>query len=447
MSAEKPILPQVYSNGQILKMVLPLILSLLIEQIIGITDVVFLGRVGEIELGASALAGVMYLAVVMFGFGYCFSLQAYMGQRNGERDYLKIGEAIHSGVIFLMLLSVLLMAIAFVGSEPFLQKVCDSPAVADATQKYFFWRTMGIPFTFLSAVGRGFFIAILKPRIITVSSIVMMLSNIVLDYVLIFGFAGIPALGISGAAIASSISEALSFAVLFVYAMRFAHPERYQYWRPLHWNASMQKHLFKLGRWLMIQEGLAFVAWLYFFISVEHLGPAALAISNVVRQISSLFFLFIHSFGSTAGAICANLIGERRFDEITDVCRRTLLISCVILVPLAIVIALVPELVLGVFTNLDEIIEGGVPTVYVLLGALSIAFVTMFYNFAMSGMGLTKETSLAATAASLSYAAYIFLITQVSNNVAVAWTAEYVYNIVVGIVCWYFFRQHRWRVV
>ena len=110
-------------------------------------------------------------------------------------------------------------------------------------------------------------------------------------------------------------------------------------------------------------------------------------------------------------------------------------------------IALVPELVLGVFTNLDEIIEGGVPTVYVLLGALSIAFVTMFYNFAMSGMGLTKETSLAATAASLSYAAYIFLITQVSNNVAVAWTAEYVYNIVVGIVCWYFFRQHRWRVV
>ena len=77
---EKVIHPQVYGTSQILKMVLPLILSLLIEQVIGLTDVIFLGRVGEIELGASALAGVMYLSVVMFGFGYCFSLQAFMGQ-------------------------------------------------------------------------------------------------------------------------------------------------------------------------------------------------------------------------------------------------------------------------------------------------------------------------------------------------------------------------------
>ena len=73
---EKLIRPQYYSNRQILQMVFPLILSLMIEQLIGFTDVVFLGRVGEVELGASALAGVMYLALIRFGFGYSFSLQA-----------------------------------------------------------------------------------------------------------------------------------------------------------------------------------------------------------------------------------------------------------------------------------------------------------------------------------------------------------------------------------
>lgn len=173
-------------------MVLPLILSLLIEQVIGLTDVIFLGRVGEIELGASALAGVMYLSVVMFGFGYCFSLQAFMGQKNGEKDYLSMGEALHSGTLFLMLFSVILMAVAFMGSTPFLARVVESPEIAVATEKYFFWRAVGIPFTFLAAVARGFFIATLNPRIITVSSIVMMLSNIVLDYVLILAMEASP---------------------------------------------------------------------------------------------------------------------------------------------------------------------------------------------------------------------------------------------------------------
>lgn len=444
---EKVIHPQVYGTSQILKMVLPLILSLLIEQVIGLTDVIFLGRVGEIELGASALAGVMYLSVVMFGFGYCFSLQAFMGQKNGEKDYLSMGEAMHSGTLFLMLFSVILMAVAFMGSTPFLARVVESPEIAVATEKYFFWRAVGIPFTFLAAVARGFFIATLNPRIITVSSIVMMLSNIVLDYVLIFGYGSIPAMGISGAAIASTIAEVLGFFVLFIYAMRRANPERYQFWHRPTWNWDMQKRLFKLGRWLMVQEGVVFVSWLYFFVSVEHLGPAALAISNVVRQISSLFYLFIHSFGSTAGAICANLIGERRFDEITAVYRRTLYINCAVIFPLAILVALLPQQALGIFTNIEDILVGGVPTLYVLLSSFIFAGISMFYSFAMSGMGLTKETSIASMTSVIFYVVYIFFITQVSDNVAVVWTSEYIYNITIGVVCWYFFRQHRWRIV
>ena len=91
---EKPITPQYYSNSLILKTVFPLILSLLLEQLIGLTDVIFLGRVGEIELGASALAGVVYLALVMFGFGYSFGLQAYMGQKKRRKRFFQYWECL-----------------------------------------------------------------------------------------------------------------------------------------------------------------------------------------------------------------------------------------------------------------------------------------------------------------------------------------------------------------
>ena len=54
------------------------------EQLINITDAVFLGHVGEIELGASAIAGIYYLAVYMLGFGFSIGLQVMIARKNGE---------------------------------------------------------------------------------------------------------------------------------------------------------------------------------------------------------------------------------------------------------------------------------------------------------------------------------------------------------------------------
>lgn len=62
-------------------------MSILIEQLINITDAIFLGHVGEIELGASALAGIWYLAIYMLGFGFSLGLQVVIARRNGERHY------------------------------------------------------------------------------------------------------------------------------------------------------------------------------------------------------------------------------------------------------------------------------------------------------------------------------------------------------------------------
>ena len=57
-----------YSNKEILKITFPVMMSLLMEHLIGLTDTAYLGRVGEVELGASALAGVYYLVIFMLGF-------------------------------------------------------------------------------------------------------------------------------------------------------------------------------------------------------------------------------------------------------------------------------------------------------------------------------------------------------------------------------------------
>ena len=70
----------------------PILISLVMEQMIGMTDTAFLGRVGEIELGASALDGIWYLAIYMLGFGFSLGLQVVVARRNGEQRYSETGK-------------------------------------------------------------------------------------------------------------------------------------------------------------------------------------------------------------------------------------------------------------------------------------------------------------------------------------------------------------------
>lgn len=97
-----------YTYKQIWLLNFPVMLSVLMEQLIHITDAVFLGHVGEIELGASALAGIYYLSVYMLGFGFCVGLQALIARSNGEQRFERTGSLFCQGLFFLSTLALLL---------------------------------------------------------------------------------------------------------------------------------------------------------------------------------------------------------------------------------------------------------------------------------------------------------------------------------------------------
>ena len=74
-----------YSYKQIWTIAYPILISLIMEQMIGMTDTAFLGRVGEIELGASAIAGVYYLAIFMMAFGFSIGAQILIAPSQRRR--------------------------------------------------------------------------------------------------------------------------------------------------------------------------------------------------------------------------------------------------------------------------------------------------------------------------------------------------------------------------
>ena len=162
-------------------------MSLLMEHMIGLTDTAYLGRVGEVELGASALAGVYYLVIYMLGFGFSIGAQVLIARRNGAQEYKRIGPVFLQGTFFLLLLAALLFTASHLYSPFFLHKLIGSDDVYQATMKYVDWRVYGFFFSFVAVMFRAFYVGITKTKILTVNSVVMVLTNVMLNYVLIFG--------------------------------------------------------------------------------------------------------------------------------------------------------------------------------------------------------------------------------------------------------------------
>ena len=96
------------SNKNIFQITYPIFLTLIAQNIINVTDTAFLGRVSEVALGASAIAGVYYFAIYVVGFGFSQGAQILTGRRNGEHNYDRIGPIFNNGLIFIILLSLLL---------------------------------------------------------------------------------------------------------------------------------------------------------------------------------------------------------------------------------------------------------------------------------------------------------------------------------------------------
>ncbi|WP_304245678.1 MATE family efflux transporter, partial [Phocaeicola plebeius] len=114
----------------------PVMMSILIEQLINITDAIFLGHVGEIELGASALAGIWYLTIYMLGFGFSLGLQVVIARRNGEQHYQETGKTFFQGLLFMVGLAVLLCTISKVFSPMILIQLVASKKVYSAVINY-----------------------------------------------------------------------------------------------------------------------------------------------------------------------------------------------------------------------------------------------------------------------------------------------------------------------
>lgn len=103
-----------------------------------------------------------------------------------------------------------MMSLSHIFSPMILKRLVSSEHIYNAAISFINWRVLGFFFSFTGVMFRAFFVGTTQTRTLTLNSVVMVLSNVLFNYVLIFGKFGFPALGIAGAAIGSSLAEMVS---------------------------------------------------------------------------------------------------------------------------------------------------------------------------------------------------------------------------------------------
>ena len=435
-----------YSYRNIWKVAYPILISLVMEQMIGLTDTAFLGRVGEIELGASAIAIIYYMVLFMIGFGFSIGAQIIIGRRNGEGNFKETGRIFWNGLYFVLGLSGILIVASEIFSPWMMKSMVSSPEIYSSALSYVRWRLPGMIFAFCTAMFRAFYVGTTQTRTLTFNSIAMVVSNILFNYVLIFGKLGCPALGITGAAIGSSLAELVSLIFFIAYTYLRCDRRKYGLEKAARFDRNELKGMMPVCTWTMVQHTISISTWFIFFLYIEHLGERALAVSNIARSVSGLLWVVLQSFSSTCSTLVSNIIGEGHQDKVMSLVRRILKLSYGTISVMIIIFCLFPETIASIYTDIPEVIIASVPTLIVMCSSYFLAVGGQVFFLAVSGTGSTKTAFRLELIALAAYTIYCsVIIGMMKSDVALCWTAEHVYSLVLLICSWWYMRSGRWK--
>lgn len=435
-----------YGNKAIWEVTYPIFLGLLAQNIINVTDTAFLGRVGEVELGASAMGGLYYICVFTIAFGFSTGSQILIARRNGERNYRAIGPVMIQGVAFLLVMALALFLFSRCFAGDIMRLLISSDEIWQATVDFLHWRVFGFFFVFVGVMFRALFVGITRTKVLTLNAVVMALTNIILDYLLIFGHAGFPKLGLEGAAIASVIAEAVSILFYVLYTRFTVDREKYGFVRFHSFDFGLLRRVLDISIFTMFQYFISLSTYFILFIAVEHLGQRSLAVANIARSLYVVMLIPINALAMTTSTFVSNCIGAGKTDEVMPIIRHLSWISIGITVLTVGSLCLRPEWALSVYTNDPALIEASVPTFYVIACALPIAAFSNIYFNGLTGTGNTRVAFVIEMLTLCFYVLFIYVVAiHMRMPVAICFLTEVIYYVGLFLLSVVYLRRGNWR--
>lgn len=294
-------------NRTILYLSLPILISLIAEPVTGLVDTGFVARLGAVPLAALGV-GTTALTSIFWIFGFLgIATQTEVAQIFGRGEAGATGKTVSLSLALGLGASLLLSGLLFPGAAIVSAALGGEGEVLRLATHYIQARLLGAPAVIIVVVGFGALRGIQDMRTPLWIALGINLANIILDYVLIFGWWVIPALGVTGAAIASSLSQWLGA----VWMIRVLH-RRLGLSRGFNLRDGIS--MLRIGRDLVIRTGSLALFTLFATRVATQMGAEAGAAHQVIRQVWFFTALALDAFSNTAQSLVGFFYGSGRAD-------------------------------------------------------------------------------------------------------------------------------------
>ena len=435
-----------YTNKDIWKVSYPILLALLAQNIINVTDTAFLGHLGEVELGASAMGGLLYICIFTIAFGFSTGSQILIARRNGEGRYQEVGPIMLQGCIFLLITAVVLFGLCQWTAPSVVRILISSDAIYQSTCDFLYWRMFGFFFAFINVMFRALYVGITRTKVLTYSAIIMALVNVFLDYALIFGQFGFPEMGLKGAAIASVTAEAISTIFSIVYTRLYVDLKKYGLNRIPSFNFTLLGRILNISSFTMIQYFLSMATWFVFFMAIERLGQRELAIANIIRSIYIVLLIPVQALSTSTNTMVSNLIGAGGINYVMQLMGRIAKISFGIVTLCVGIMIAFPQVFLSIYTNDASLQFESIPSIYIISIAMLVAAPSNIYFNGISGTGNTQAALILESGTLVIYAFYVLWIgLSIQAPVEICFTSEILYYGLLLMASLLYLKKAKWQ--
>jgi MATE family multidrug resistance protein len=299
--------------GHILKIAVPIVISRASYTAMLFVDRLFLSRVGKLELAAAMSGSLSSFVLSSFFVGLVGYVTALAAQYYGSGQH-KMCTRATTQALYVSLASypILLSFVPLIGYV-FVVSGQD-PELASLATAYAQILLAGSIFMVLRTSLSSFFVGIGKTRVVMAANVAMALVNIPLNYLLIFGKLGLPALGIRGAALGTICGSAFGFVVLLAFYLRDTLRAPFRVNRPLRFRRDIMGRLLRFGVPAGVEPFLNWFAFNVFTQIMHSYSPDTAAAATIAFNWDTIAFVPMLGLGTAATSVIGQYIGARDYD-------------------------------------------------------------------------------------------------------------------------------------
>lgn len=430
----------------LLKLALPVMAGSVIESVYNITDAFFLGKLGTAQISAPSIAFSVNFFFIIFGTGLSASGTTLIAQSRGKGEVGKMDYYANQLASLMLVLSIIAALLGSVLAGPIIRILQTPDEVYIFARDYLGIILTGLPFVFIYFVLQAVFIAIGDTLTPLVVHLVAVLLNVGLDPLLIFGLGPFPAMGVSGAAIATVISQAIGAVLSVVVLVKGKGgikidlaklKPQWQAWRLL----------LKIG----LPSGLGQAASAFGFTIMQGLvnsmGTAVIAAFGVGSRIFNMFDIPAFAISNASTSVVGRSMGARDEHAARKYIRAAVILVIILEVPLLSIAMTVGGDLVRIFVNDPEVIRLGDIMFKVIAPSLLMFSLYLSLTGAFQGAGDTKIIMILSIIRLWGIRlplAYIIHWIHPMGPYSV-WIAMFASNAITSLIGWLYYRKGKWK--